>query len=323
MIDFVGKKVLVTGGTGLIGRQVVKLLCDAGANVTSVSMDVIIADCRANQLFMNLCSFSNCLKATVGMYYVFHLAGIKGSPKVTREKPASFFVPMLKINTNVLEACRINNVKGVVYTSSVGAYPQREILEEKDAYEGVPMDTYPGWAKRMAEFQIQTYEKQYGLKNFGIVRLTNVYGEGDNFDIESAMVIPALMAKIRRGDNPVKLWGNGTEERDFLYSGDCAEGIIQVMQYGLGQGVINLGNPATYTIENIVDFMHEIINFNHTFDGQPPQFRMRVMNCRKAELLFKYAPNTYIAEGLKRTWDWFNEHSKEYESKQNYFKEKR
>src|SRR3989344_4971488 len=220
--NFKGKKALVTGGTGLIGRQVVEILINSGAKVQIVSLDKININKRAKHIFGDLTDFEFCKKITTNIDFVFHLAGIKGSIEVTKAKPASFFVPLLMMNTNVLEACRINKVKKIVYTSSIGAYSSAEIFREpkdKDRiFEGEPMDMFPGWAKRMAEMQISSYKIQYGLKNFAIVRHCNVYGPGDNFDPENAMVIPSLMARIKNGESPLVVWGNGTAIRDFAYS---------------------------------------------------------------------------------------------------------
>ena len=171
---FCDRNTLVTGGTGLIGRQIVNILCDAGASVRVVSLDNIVVDERADHITADLTDLNVCKDVTSDMDYVFHVAGIKGSIEVTKSKPASFFVPLLMFNTNVIEACRINKVKKVVYTSSIGAYSSAEVFYESDGYGGVPMDAYPGWAKRMAELQIQAYREQYGINTYYIVRPCNV-----------------------------------------------------------------------------------------------------------------------------------------------------
>ena len=126
----VGRPCLVTGGTGLIGRQVVRILCDAGARVRIASLDRIEVDDRAEHVHADLTDFGLCKQITEGMDYVLHLAGIKGSIEVTKSKPASFFVPLLMMNTNTLEAARLNGVRKLVYTSSIGAYPSAEVGRE-------------------------------------------------------------------------------------------------------------------------------------------------------------------------------------------------
>lgn len=196
--EFNNKKILITGGTGLIGREIAGILCDAGCIVTVVSLDKIVINKNINHIYGDLTDLNFCKDVTLGMDYVFHVAGIKGSIDVTVKNPASFFVPLLMFNTNVLEASRINNVKKLVYTSSIGAYSAAEIFKEGENEDKEPMDMFPGWAKRMAELQIKAYAKQYGLNSYSIVRPCNVYGPGDNFDPKNAMVIPTLMQRIDR-----------------------------------------------------------------------------------------------------------------------------
>ena len=220
ILDFFHERsVVITGGTGLIGRQIVRILCDAKANVKSVSLDQLKVHENAEHIYGDLSDFSFCREITKGADFVFHVAGIKGSINVTKSKPASFFVPLLMMNTNMLEACRINKVRKVVYTSSIGAYGSAEVFKESETLESEPpMDMFPGWAKRMAELQVQAYKIQYGIDTFAVVRPCNVYGPGDNFDPRNAMVIPSLMHRIRNGEDPLVVWGDGNAVRDFAYS---------------------------------------------------------------------------------------------------------
>jgi GDP-L-fucose synthase len=320
--SFGSKSCLVTGGTGLIGRQVVKILCDAGANVTIISLDDIDVDKRAIHLAGDLCDFNICRQITAGKDYVFHIAGIKGSVKVTREKPSSFFVPLLMMNTNILEACRINNVKKVVYTSSVGAYSSAEVFKEDENLTGEPMDLFPGWAKRMAEKQIESYAIQYGLKNFAVVRPANIYGPGDNFDPDNAMVIPTLMQRIYKKEDPVIIWGDGSAIRDFAYSKDIAEGIVQALCHGTEGKFVNLGSGKGVTIRELVEALHSFLDFNYEFDtSKPSGFPRRVMDISLAEKMICYNPSTSLVDGLKETWEWFVNNADEYKNRKNYFTE--
>lgn len=321
--SFKDNNVLITGGTGLIGRQIVYLLCDAEANVKVVSLDDITVDDRAVHLKADLTDFRICKEITSDIDYVFHIAGIKGSIEVTKSKPASFFVPLLMMNTNILEAARLNKVQKVVYTSSIGAYPSAEIFKESDDQSGPPMDMFPGWAKRMAEMQIQAYREQYGLENYSVVRPCNVYGPGDNFDPQNAMVIPSLMSRIFKKEDPVEIWGDGSAVRDFAFSRDVAEGTIQALYYGTkGHPFINLGSGKGYTIKNLVDSLNEFLEFNYFFNTDKPSgFPRRVMDISLAKEVIDYTPSTSLLEGLKETWEWFVVNQDEYKKKKNYFEE--
>lgn len=318
---FAKKNVLITGGTGLIGRQVVDLLCMAGANCRIVSLDKIKTHPEANHVYGDLTDFNFCLEVIKDFDFIFHLAGIKGSIDVTLKKPASHFVPALMFNTNVLEASRLNKVQRVVFTSSIGAYASAEVFREEENPDGPPMDFYAGWAKRMAEFQIQAYKIQYGLNHYSVVRPCNVYGPGDNFDPANAMVVPTLLYRIYQKEDPVLIWGDGSAVRDFAYSRDVAEGVILALYHGTkNHPFVNLGSGKGYTIEQLVQTLHSFLDFNYEFDTRKPSgFPKRLMDISLARKLIDYNPTTSLLDGLKQTWQWFVENQDEYLEKKNYF----
>ena len=321
LISFFSKKrCLVTGGTGLIGREVARILVNAGARVTVVSLDRINIDADVEHVYGDLTDFLFCLDQTRNMDCVFHLAGIKGSIDVTRSKPASFFVPLMMFNTNVLEAARRNGVSRLVYTSSIGAYSSAEVFVETENRDGPPMDMFPGWAKRMAELQVQAYRQQYGL-DWAVVRPCNVYGPGDNFDPDNAMVIPTLMMRISRGERPVVVWGDGSAVRDFAYSRDVAMGTIQALYHGTRGDFINLGSGIGYSVRQLVETLREFIDFEYAFDASKPAgFPRRVMDISRAREWVGYEPSTSLRNGLEETWNWFQKNKDEYLNKQNYFR---
>jgi GDP-L-fucose synthase len=320
--SFNGKGILVTGGTGLIGRQIIDILCSVGADVVCVSMDDLIINPKAKYIKGDLTYFEFCREIIKGMDFVFHVAGIKGSIKMTVEKPASHFVPALMFNTNVLEASRLNKVQKLVFTSSIGAYSDAEVFKELATDDRPPMDYYGGWAKRMAEFQIQTYKVQYGMDNFALVRPCNVYGPGDNFDPENAMVIPSLMFRIARKENPVVVWGDGSAIRDFAFSRDVAEGCILALYHGTRGGYVNLGSGQEVSIRKLVETLREFLEYNYEFDASKPVgFPKRVMDISLARKMIDYNPSTSLLDGLQQTWRWFQENSDEYLKKKNYWVE--
>ncbi|MGZ6223879.1 MAG: NAD-dependent epimerase/dehydratase family protein, partial [Syntrophales bacterium] len=248
--------------------------------------------------------------------------GIKGSVTMTVEKPASHFVPALMFNTNVLEASRINKVKKLVFTSSIGAYSSAEVFTEKTEDEGPPMDFYGGWAKRMAEYQIRAYGIQYGMKNFAIVRPCNVYGPGDNFDPVNAMVIPSLMYRVALKEDPVVVWGDGSAIRDFAFSRDVAEGCILALYHGTRGSYVNLGSGYGVKISELVKILASFLKFNFVLDTtKPAGYPKRVMDISLARKIIGYSPSTSLLEGLKETWNWFQENRDEHLKKKNYWKE--
>ena len=224
------------------------------------------------------------------------------------------------INTNLLEAARLNGIKKLLYTSTIGAYEDKGILKESDyKLESSPM-SFAGWAKRMAELQIYAYKKQYGINTFSVVRLSNIYGPGDNFDPSTAMVIPSLMYRIHNGENPLVVWGDGKAVRDFLYSRDAAEGIILAIHYGTDGEFVNIASGKGHSIRDVVGILRSFIDFQYSFDASKPSGApMRVMDITQAKDMLGFSPATELGEGLRLTWEWFVKNSEEHKCKLNYF----
>ncbi len=314
--SFEGKNVLVTGGTGMIGRQVVGLLLQAGANIRTVSLEDKLDD-KSEHVKADLTHLSSCEEALDGIELVFHLAAVKASVKATIEKPASCFVPTVLLNTNFLEACRKCSIEKLVYTSSIGAYASADFLQEDKNLDQPPMDKFPGMAKRIAELQINSYRIEYGIKDFSIVRLANVYGPGDRFGSEFGMVVPSLISRIHEKQDPLVVWGDGSAIRDFVYSSDVAEGILLAMYHGTGDGFVNLGSGIGYSIKELLEALHGFLDFKHEFNNNLGGHPKRVLDISLARKTINYNPTTSLQDGLKRTWEWYVENHNEH--KHDYF----
>ena len=323
---FEGKNILVTGGTGLIGNPLVEMLIEKGAKVRIVSLDdVSRANPAAEFLRLNLLDFNNCLKACDDMDYVFHLAGIKGSPKMCMQKPASFFVPTILFNTNMMEAARQCNIERFLYTSTVGVYAPAEVFYEDDVWKTFPSenDKFAGWAKRMGELQAEAYMIEYGWDKIAIVRPANIYGPYDNFDTENAMVIPALIRRAMEGENPFVVWGDGSPVRDFLHARDCAKGMLLVFEKMPGCPV-NLGSGSGVTIRNIVEIIVSNLDSKPEVmwdTSKPSGDKKRLMDiCRAKELGFK--PQITLEAGIKEVIEWYKENQEKIYKRYNVFTEK-
>jgi len=310
-MNYEGKNVVVTGGTGMIGRFLVEKLVSKGARVLVISMDEgKNLPPSVRHLKVDLTDINKCLDVCEGADYVFHLAGIKGSPKMAKEQPASFMIPTIMFNTNMLEAARRKNVKRFMYTSSVGVYSPSALLSEDDVWKTFPSDNdkYAGWAKRMGELQAEAYKVQYGIDTYRIVRPTNIYGPNDNFDPANAMVIPSLIARVASGENPLKVWGDGSQVRDFLYGGDCADGMIKIFESDELRPV-NLGTGNGNTIKEIVEL---VIKYSANkpeviWDtSKPSGDKIRVLDTKRAEAL-GFKATTLLEEGVRQTIDWYRE----------------
>jgi len=319
------KRVLVTGGTGLIGKPLVDLLIEQGARVRIVSLDdPSRAHPEAEFLRVNLTVFEHCRRACEGMDVVFHLAGIKGSPAMTAHKPASFFVPMLLMNTNMMEAARQLQVVGYLYTSTIGVYSPADVLVEDDVWRTFPSDRdrFAGWAKRMGELQAEAYKIEYGWDRVAIVRPANVYGPYDNFDSANAMVIPSLIRRILDGEDPLVVWGDGSAIRDFIHARDVARGMLLAAEQGLGQ-VINLGSGSGVSIRELVAMILRSVDEqpNVVWDpSKPSGDKRRVMDIGRARAM-GFQPAVSLEAGLRETIEWFREHRQMADRRYNVFTE--
>ncbi|MFH1724407.1 MAG: NAD-dependent epimerase/dehydratase family protein [Elusimicrobiota bacterium] len=317
------KRVLVTGGTGMIGRYLVELLLERGARVRIAALDdPSRADPRAEFRRANLVRFEECLDVCEGMEFVFHLAGIKGSPMMTRKKPASFFVPTISFNTNMMEAARQRGAKRYLFTSTIGVYSPAEVFREDDVWTTFPSenDRFAGWAKRMGELQAEAYHIEHGWEDISIVRPANVYGRYDNFDPENAMVIPSLIKRALDGEDPLTVWGDGSPIRDFIHAKDVAAGMLLAMEKTPG-APINLGSGVGVSIKRIVEIIVGEMEAKPevVWDASKPSGdKKRLMDISRARSI-GFEPKIAIEEGIRDVMHWYQANKDQVHKRYNVF----
>jgi len=318
------KNVLVTGGTGLIGQPLCELLKEQEANVTVVSLD---GESRApndvKYIKSDLRNFQNCIEVCENQDVVFHLAGVKGSPKMTAERPASFFVPTIQFSINMMEAARRQGVKNYLFTSSIGVYEPADIFVEESVWKTQPShnDRFAGWAKRISELQAEAYMQEYNWKGISIVRPANVYGPFDNFDPENAMVIPSLINRALNTDGPLEVWGDGSPVRDFIHARDVARGMMLMVEKGVNEPV-NLGSGSGVTIKEIASAIALKLDKEIIWDKTKPMGdAMRLMSTKKAES-YGFKANIPLIDGISETIEWFKKNQDIASDRYNSFTER-
>jgi GDP-L-fucose synthase len=305
---FKDQKVLVTGGGGMIGRSLVNLLLKREAKIYIADLTKP-TDLPESVVYMkiDLRNFEDCIEACKGMDYVFHLAGVKGSPKMCAEQPVDFMVPMLQFNTNMMEAAHRANVKWYLFTSSVGVYAPADVFVEDTVWNTMPSpnDRFAGWAKRMGELQAEAYGIQYGKKNISIVRPANVYGAYDNFNPANAMVVPSLVRKAQENE-VLEVWGDGSPIRDFIHADDVALGMIYAVEKQITEP-INLGSGKGYSIKEVVDMVvkHSGKQLEVKWlTDKPAGDKVRLFDMTRAKS-YGFDISVSLDEGIKNTTEWF------------------
>lgn len=310
--DLRNKRVLVAGGTGLIGIPLVRFLIEEeGARVRIVSLDdPSRAHPDAEFLCLDLLVPQNCLSACQGMDYVFNLLCVKGSPKAMHEKPAIMFDCNLLLDVLLLRAAHAAGVGGYLLASSLAVYAPAEVFREETVWKTLPSehDWFAGWAKRMGELQAEAYRLQYGWDRISIVRPTNTFGPYDDFDSEGAMVVPSLIKRVVNGENPLVVWGDGSEIRDFLYSEDVARGMILAAKEGIREPV-NLGSGTGIRIRELVETIVDCagsapqVNWDISKKAGDP---MRVLDTTRARS-YGFLPRVSLRQGIRETINWYRE----------------
>lgn len=321
------KKVLVTGGTGLIGRPLVEMLVAAGADVDVVSLDdPKRAPEGVNFVRADLRDFNNCLDVCKDQDIVFQLVGVKGSPAMTAKRPASFFVPTLTFGVNMMEAARRAGVERYLFTSSIGVYEPAEVFYEDSVWSTFPSpnDRFAGWAKRMGELQAEAYKIEYGWDKISIVRPANVYGPFDNFDPENAMVIPSLIRRAIDGENPLSVWGDGSPIRDFIHASDVARGMMLAVEQGINEP-LNLGSGTGVTIKEIADLVAKFVPGGpipiEWDTSKPKGDAKRLMDMTRATN-YGFKPVISLENGIKETIAWYIANKTDAGNRYNAFTEK-
>jgi len=307
MYSLKNKKILLTGGDGFLGGFVLRGLLKKGIE-------------RSNIFIPPSCDYDlrkreSCLKVTKNKDIVIHLAGRTGGIAFSKDNPGMLFYDNAAMALNIIDAAYKNKVEKFVGIGSICEYPKFTPVpfRERDLWNGYPEETNApyGLAKKMMLVQSQAYNKQYGFRTIHLL-LINIYGPADNFDPNTAHVIPALIKKIVEAERDkrdyIEVWGTGKATREFLYVEDAAEGIILAAEKYNNSDPINLGSGKEISIKDLVELICHLVGFKgkiHWDSSKPDGQPRRILDVSLAKREFNFAAKTSLKEGLKRTIDWY------------------
>lgn len=301
-----GKRVTVTGGRGFLGRPLVRMLEDRGAQVSTFSSRDynLIHQSAVTRMYEDL-----------RPELVIHLAARVGGIGANRDNPGSFFYENAIMGIELMEQARRFEVSKFVQVGTVCAYPKFAAIpfSEDELWNGYPEETNApyGLAKKMLLVQAQAYREQYGFNAIYLLPV-NLYGPGDNLDLRNSHVIPAMIRKCvdarEAGADSVEVWGTGKPTREFLYVDDAARAIVMAAEKYDKPDPVNLGSSDEISIKELIDLIAELTGFKGKIvwdetkpDGQP----RRKLNVERAQREFGFRSSTAFRKGLAETIRWY------------------
>lgn len=313
-----GRRILVTGATGLIGRELVGRLLAQDAKLRTTSRRPPPPDFPIDRVEHHVGDLTDrgfARQVTAGIDGLFHLAGRRGSIGIQNTLTATMLGENLMICLNVLDAARKAGIGRILYASTVTVYPPMAVYREDLAWSGDPHpgDQYVSWAKRIAEKFIEAQDIEYGSASTAIVRPVNTFGPYDNFDPQTALVVPALIARAVSGEDPLVVWGDGSAVRDFLYVSDTVDGILLAFEKGIGKGAINLGSGHGHAIREVAAAVIKATGYRGkvAWDASKPAGEPRkVADIARARDILGFRPKVDLETAIARTVAWYRAQGK-------------
>ncbi|MCA9099047.1 MAG: GDP-L-fucose synthase [Planctomycetaceae bacterium] len=309
-MDLSQARIVVTGGAGFLGRRVCDKLRERGCRQIFIPRrkDYELTERDAVKRLYN----------DFQPNVVMHLAAEVGGIGANRKNPGRFFYANMMMGAHLIDEARLRNLHKFVQIGTVCAYPKFSPVpfQENNLWNGYPEETNApyGIAKKSLLVMLQGYREQYGLNGIFLLPV-NLYGPGDNFDLQTSHVIPALIRKYveaKRANVPqITAWGTGNASREFLHVDDCAEGLILATEKFDGPEPVNIGSGREITIRELTHLISDLVGFQGETiwdttqpDGQP----RRCLDTSRAKNWFGFEAKIDLKAGIRQTIEWYQAH---------------
>jgi GDP-L-fucose synthase len=308
-----GKRVLVTGATGLIGSSLVQELLKYGASIRATVhvREPDTRDPRVEYVTCDLTQVRDCVRVCESIDYAFLCAANTSGAHAIATRPLVHVTENLIMNARMFEATE--HVERCLFISSSTVYPPADYpVKEAEAFSGDPHPSYFGsaWMKRycekLAEFYCDKYDRQ-----IVVVRPTNVFGRFDTFDFATSHVLPALIRRAVEKQSPFEVWGDGSAVRDFIYVTDMVDGLLRAMENWKAYDPVNIGSGSPVTIRQAVETVLRLAGHDSAevvYDpSKPTTIPFRLVDLTKAETELGFKPKFSFEDGLRETIEWYRE----------------
>lgn len=311
---FQGKNVLVTGGAGFVGSNLIQRILDRGGNVRATfhNRNPQIVDNRVEYVHCDLERREDCHDVCRDMDYIFLCAANSSGASVMEKTPLAHLTPNVLMNTLMLEAAYAAAVKKVLFISSNTVYPLTNYpVKENDAsYDFFSKYFIVGWMKRFSEIMCEMYSTRIKVPmQTVVVRPANIYGPMDDFEWETSHVLPALIRRVVERQDPISIWGDGSDIKDFIYIEDFIDSILMAIEKTQRFDVFNIASGNQYRLKDMLDLIINIDGYENArieYDTtKPVMIPRRLIDGSKAENLLGFKAKTSIEEGLKKTIEWY------------------